>query len=113
MAPLKDFGSFRGRILKDESIASAFKRLTVDELGICFTVSDAKFIGLFEHFYEDNFSGTDFTTHYVVLGYMLVADINIMNMPKTQHMQYEWFSRQSLLDSESVHIHTKWYLEKL
>lgn len=101
-----------GRILKDETIATAFNRLTEEELGICFSESDAKFIGVFEHFYDDNFSGTDFTTHYVVLGYMLVADINIENMPRTQHAQYKWFSKESLLNSESVHAHTKWYLEK-
>lgn len=101
-----------GRILKDEKIATAFKRLTEEELGICFSENDAKFIGVCEHFYDDNFSGVDYTTHYVVLGYMLVADIDIENIPKTQHNQYEWFSKLSLLNSESVHVHTKWYLEK-
>ena len=58
-----------GRILKDESFENAFKRVTFEELGVQISINEAKFLGIYEHFYSDNFSGTCFSTHYVVHGY--------------------------------------------
>ncbi|KFZ36860.1 GDP-mannose mannosyl hydrolase [Shewanella mangrovi] len=101
-----------GRILKDESIKEAFIRLTMEELGVSIPESQAKFIGVFEHFYPDNFSDSAFSTHYVVLGYELLADINLDSLPKGQHTQYGWFSKDVLTVSENVHLHTKWYVQK-
>lgn len=98
-----------GRVRKDERLAAAFERLTEDELGIRLPFSTADFIGPFEHFYPDNFSGTDFSTHYVVLGYELISGTSLDTLPVEQHSNYQWFSVQELLDSEQVHPHTKLY----
>ncbi|GAM63316.1 GDP-mannose mannosyl hydrolase [Vibrio ishigakensis] len=56
-----------GRILKDESLEQAFSRLTLMELGKALKLTSARFHGVYEHFYNDNFSEDDFSTHYVVL----------------------------------------------
>ena len=98
-----------GRIRKDESMKKAFTRLVSAELGVECTMDQAKFLGSYEHFYQDNFSGTDFSTHYVVLGYSLTLDIDLAALPDEQHHDYRWFTVAELLASPSVHQHTKDY----
>jgi colanic acid biosynthesis protein WcaH len=98
-----------GRVRKDERLAAAFERLTEDELGIRLPIASADFLGPFEHFYPDNFSGTDFSTHYVVLGYELISGTSLDTLPVEQHSDYQWFTVPELLASEQVHPHTKLY----
>lgn len=100
-----------GRILKDESVVDAFKRLTLHELGVEFQLSQAKLIGPFEHFYSDNVTGADFSTHYIALGYRLVVD-ELPDLPKDQHCDYKWLSVENLLLDASVHKHSRWYFDK-
>ncbi len=98
-----------GRIFKDESFENAFKRISLDELGKEVILSDSKFLGVFEHFYGDNFSGDGFSTHYVVHGYRLDLEPDFLDLPKVQHNAYHWFDVETLLNSSSVHQYTKNY----
>ncbi|MBA0217463.1 GDP-mannose mannosyl hydrolase [Pectobacterium brasiliense] len=98
-----------GRICKDETFDVAFKRLTHEELGVTYNINDAKFIGSYEHLYSDNFSGNDFSTHYVVLGYQIIVDIDITNLPCEQHKNYQWWDIDTLQLSSNVHDNTKAY----
>ena len=98
-----------GRILKNEAMAAAFLRLSKAELGLASELGDAEFLGVYEHFYTDNFSGTDFSTHYVVLGYRLVHDLELNSLPDAQHHSYRWFDVAELLASVQVHDNTKAY----
>ncbi|ASU23339.1 GDP-mannose mannosyl hydrolase [Vibrio qinghaiensis] len=98
-----------GRILKDERIRDAFSRLTGNELGKCYEISQFKFQGVFEHLYNDNFSSTDFTTHYIVLGYNILLDHDLKCLPREQHCDYRWWSINDLMDSIEVHENTKAY----
>ncbi|NDW16239.1 GDP-mannose mannosyl hydrolase [Alteromonas genovensis] len=100
-----------GRILKDESMDSAFKRLTLAELGVVLERQQAEFLGPYEHFYNDYVFGEGVTTHYVVLGYKLLCDIDISRLPMVQHNQYKWFDKPSMLVNDKVHQHSKWYLQ--
>ncbi|WP_151829897.1 GDP-mannose mannosyl hydrolase, partial [Acinetobacter ursingii] len=71
-APAKGFWFVPGgRIQKNETLDCAFIRLLKDELGIQNVVprSDAKLLGLHEHFYDDNLFDETFGTHYIVLAY--------------------------------------------
>jgi len=99
-----------GRVLKDESVASAFQRLLKVELGIQGHI--AKFKGIYQHFYDDNISGTDFGTHYVVLAYEVKFNDALGVLPKDQHSDYKWLSQGVLLKDDAVHKHTKWYFQK-
>ncbi len=101
-----------GIVRKDELLAEAFHRLVKEEIGMEMHIKNARFIGPFEHFYLDNFSGLDFSTHYVVLAHEIVADISLDLLPAQQHDRYRWFTEDSLLESERVHQHTKLYFEK-
>ncbi|WP_080697750.1 GDP-mannose mannosyl hydrolase [Aeromonas hydrophila] len=98
-----------GRVRKDERLNNAFWRLTEEELGIAASRDNARFLGPYEHFYADNFSGEDFSTHYVVLGYELVWQGQHNALPTNQHDQYCWFDVNELLQDPSVHQHTKDY----
>ncbi|TNI91984.1 GDP-mannose mannosyl hydrolase [Aeromonas allosaccharophila] len=98
-----------GRVRKDESLDTAFLRLTQEELGLAASRDSARLLGHYEHFYADNFSGTEFTTHYVVLGYELAWQGQQDVLPISQHDQYQWFEVADLLQDLSVHQHTKDY----
>jgi colanic acid biosynthesis protein WcaH len=98
-----------GRVLKDESIEQAFTRLLKIELGMDKTISSFK--GVYQHFYDDNFSEESFTTHYVVLAYEVTFNGEIASLPIAQHNEYSLFSESALLSNDDVHIHTKWYFQ--
>lgn len=97
-----------GRIRKDETMAQAFTRLAQEELGLIASgLADATFLGPYEHFYDDNFCNENFSTHYVVLGYKLIVDLDINVLPNDQHKAYRWLSTDDLLAANDVHINTK------
>jgi len=99
-----------GRIYKNESIQSAFKRIAHDELGLIAEIEDATFIGTFEHFYDDSVFGEHITTHYVVLAYTLTLSTNHHSLSTNdQHNAYRWQSIDALLSDPTVHTHVKWY----
>lgn len=98
-----------GRILKDETFEQAFKRLINQELGLQETNSTFK--GVYQHFYDDNFSGELFTTHYVVLAYEVSFNDETSSLPIEQHSSYRWLSESELLTCENVHEHSKWYFK--
>ncbi|MBL0500222.1 GDP-mannose mannosyl hydrolase [Aeromonas caviae] len=98
-----------GRVRKDERLDDAFLRLTQEELGLVTSRNSARLLGPYEHFYTDNFSGEDFSTHYVVLGYELAWQGQQDALPVSQHDQYRWFSGDELLQDPCVHQYTKDY----
>lgn len=98
-----------GRIVKDETFDNAFSRLTQFELGKAYSLSNAIFLGPYEHLYSDNFSGDDFTTHYVVLAYLITFNEDLSDLPQEQHSDYRWWDVKTLLASNFVHDNTKAY----
>ncbi|NWK87310.1 GDP-mannose mannosyl hydrolase [Raoultella terrigena] len=98
-----------GRIRKDETINEAFIRLTQLELGIAQSLSSAKFLSVYQHFYDDNFSGSDFSTHYIVLGYKLFLNNDELKLPVEQHSSYSWIPKADILNHPKVHDYTKDY----
>ena len=113
-APAKDFWFVPGgRILKDESIPDAFNRIAKDELAIILTCEKAKFLGVFEHWYPDNFTQKQkASTHYIVLANHIKITDAPSEFPEDQHSQHKWFDKSSLLKDEKVHPNTKAYFEK-
>jgi colanic acid biosynthesis protein WcaH len=110
-----------GRILKGESLGSAFRRLTLVELGTEINIADARYLGLYEHFYDDSIytnesKGVEISTHYVVNGFEVVLtsakDLTTNNLPAEQHDAYQWFLEEELMASGKVHVHSKWYFDK-
>lgn len=104
-----------GRLGKNETRQEAFARLTRFELGLELDIGGARFIGVFEHLYADNFSGDPhFGTHYVVLAYAIEADPVELRLPgDDQHSGYIWLSEEEILSRDDVHAYTKAYCASL
>ena len=75
-----------------------------------------KNLGVYEHFYEDNFQGnTNFSTHYVVIAF-LVPFNSLINIEKfsleEQHSQYIWENIKTIKKSpHKIHKYTLEYFK--
>ncbi|MFM0737818.1 GDP-mannose mannosyl hydrolase [Paraburkholderia xenovorans] len=100
-----------GRIHKDETLDAAFSRIADAELGIAkLARSAARFEGVFEHHYSDNFAAEpDVSTHYIVLAYALPIHSAAPVGRLDQHSDYLWITPPELLAREDVHDNTKAY----
>jgi colanic acid biosynthesis protein WcaH len=103
-----------GRIRKNESLSTAFRRLTLNELGIAMSLEKARYLGLYEHFYNDSIytfetTNESISTHYVVNCFEVMISSEKITLPTVQHDSYEWFTEAELMASPSVHVHSKWY----
>ena len=98
-----------GRIGKDETLDAAFARIAIDELGPGdWSRADATPLGVFEHFYSANFTGSDdMSTHYVVIAYAINADdFRLDRLPLDQHSDFEWVSSGGVtVDGGTVAVH--------
>jgi len=99
--------SIGGRVYKNETIVNAMTRIANNELNIELK-STPRFIGVFEHFYNDSIYN-NVSTHYINLAYELNVDDKVFNLPNEQHNEYQWLSIKELLKSEQVHKYTKDY----
>lgn len=105
--PAKGFWfTLGGRVLKGEKIDEAIQRIARVELGMELT-SVPKFIGVFEHLYDDAIF-EDVSTHYLNLGYEVELS-TLETLPKDQHDEYRWFEIEELLESDEVHSYVKDY----
>lgn len=100
-----------GRMLKNESLDEAFKRLTKTELGIELERSQAVFQGVYEHFYEDSVFGEGVSTHYIVLAHRVKFESSAINLDEKQHSEYRW-QQPSALSEIKTHKYTLEYFKK-
>lgn len=102
-----------GRVRKNETLDDAFVRLVKEELGIELggTRVDAKFLGVFEHFYDDCVFGDDISTHYVVLAYQINIDKVSPIILKSQHSIFDYFDINKILSEDLIHDMTKNYFK--
>ena len=99
-----------GRVRKDERFNEAFARIARDELNVEFDVSSGRFLGVFEHIYDENFAErAGWGTHYLVLGF----EVRLKDLPdrrlQDQHDDFRWFSLDEVLNSPDVHRFTRAY----
>lgn len=111
-----------GRVQKNETLDDAFIRLTLTELGHTFERDHARFLGVFEHFYQDSVFGLPGVsnsaggpdTHYAVLAYHLSLPAGQhLTPPNAQHGQFRWWARETTCPGAKVHPNTLAYLEPL
>jgi len=101
-----------GRVRKQERLAQAFVRLTQVELGFSVAMDDARFLGPYEHLYDDNFLATSGVgTHYVVLAYEIQLAEGQSCTLDDQHSEQRWWQEHELLASALVHANTKAYFD--
>ena len=99
-----------GRILKNETLKSAFQRLTFAELGKKFDINDAILQGPYDHIYEDSVFGDSPSTHYVAIAYRLKVE-EIKDLPCEQHASYTWLSPSEIVERCDIHANTKAYFQ--
>ena len=102
-----------GRVRKNETLDDTFVRLVREELGIesGVTRADAKFLGVFEHFYDDCVFDDEIATHYVVLVYHIYIS-DYLHIPFMQHDEYSFIKvgKEQKLD---IHKYTSKYFSEL
>jgi colanic acid biosynthesis protein WcaH len=99
-----------GVIRKNEAIQAAFARILKAETGLLATINKAKFIGVFEHFYETNrFGHRHYGTHYIVLAYELKLKERPPVKLDYQHSDIRWMLEVDILLAPDVHPNTKAY----
>ena len=99
-----------GRITKNETLAAAFRRISLAELGVELNIEHAQFVGVFEHLYAtNNHEVPGFGTHYVVLAYEVTAAEKDLRLPADQHGEFERMTEAELLRSPEVHPNVKAY----
>ncbi len=99
-----------GVIRKNETIGNAFTRILDAEIGYRAALSEANFLGVFEHFYETNrFGCLDYGTHYVVMAYELNLDHRPLVDLDPQHSEIRWMSEADIISATKVHPNTKAY----
>ena len=113
--PAKDYFFVPGgRILKSERIKKALNRILKNEIGMILKENNYKFIknlGIYEHFYEDNFlDNKSFSTHYIVLAFLVPYNSLIKFdkfRPDIQHSQFIWQNMKTITKSPyKIHKYT-------
>lgn len=93
-----------GRILRNEDLDVAFRRISSRELGIQYERTQAQLLGVFQHIYDTNFQGLPgIGTHYIVLSYELRPSQLPGRLPTEQHREYRWFTCTDAAHTKEVH----------
>jgi colanic acid biosynthesis protein WcaH len=102
-----------GRVRKNEPIGAALERITRGELGLRITLDQTRFLGVYEHIYDDN-AGNEpgFGTHYVVLAFELMWSDDRMPRPDDQHDRFRWAGPAEMLADETIHPFSRAYLDR-
>jgi colanic acid biosynthesis protein WcaH len=99
-----------GRVRKDETLAEAFARISAAELGETFQLEHSIFMGIYQHFYSENFRGeAHASTHYITLAHKLRANDTCLPLPDDQHSRYRWASRTDIECDLLVHPYARAY----
>jgi colanic acid biosynthesis protein WcaH len=99
-----------GVIRKNETIQVAFARILDAETGLRLSIDEAKFVGVFEHFYDTNrFGDEEYGTHYVALAYEITLANRPAVKPDHQHSDMRWMSEADISQAPDVHPNAKAY----
>ena len=99
-----------GRIIKNETINQALKRISEVELGQDLSTKAPSLLGAYDHIYEDNFLNVKgINTHYVVLAFVIALKKEIEVKADEQHTELKWWEIDKLLQDQTVHQNTKVY----
>ncbi|RJG04722.1 GDP-mannose mannosyl hydrolase [Noviherbaspirillum cavernae] len=97
-----------GRIRKNEASQDALRRIAQAELGVA--LDDGRLLGVFDHFYEDNYFGmAELSTHYVVIAMECELPAGSSLRADEQHDELRWWPVDALLASTEVHENSKRY----
>ncbi|MBL8383590.1 MAG: NUDIX domain-containing protein [Burkholderiales bacterium] len=107
-----------GRVAKGETLAAAVRRVARRELGLdggAAGASAARFLGVYEHFYPDNFADEAGTsTHYVVVAHRIDVPAGFaVAAADAQHEDVRWWPLAQAASSPAVHENSRVYARQL
>lgn len=109
-----------GRIRKNEPLATAKNRIVLEELGLCeTTLSRARLMGAWDHFYPDSAFDPAVSTHYVNLPHWLplsAEEASALSLPQgadQQHVRWQWLPLDQAVRAETVHPYVRLYAQWL
>lgn len=105
--PAKNYWFTPGcRTYKYETQRQGIQRVAKQEVGLNIDPNLAKFIGVYDHIYINNFMDNSFGTHYVNSAYMyLLSDAEYETIQKDeQHDSLLMMSIDEVLRNENVHL---------
>ncbi len=95
-----------GIINKNETIDNTMAIVTLNEINNELK-SVPKFIGVFEHFYDDS-NYENVSTHYLEIANEYEEE-ETLGLPTKQQSEYQWFTVDELLNSNQLHKYIKDY----
>lgn len=99
-----------GIIFKGETLDTAFRRILADETGLSQSLSQARHVGLFEHFYDTNrMEEPGFGTHYIVNAFRVDVAERPAIVTDDQHREMAWMTPEEILSRSDVHPNTQAY----
>ena len=103
-----------GRVFKNESLAKAFNRISINELGVSLHIDHASLLGLYDHFYSESFFCNTISTHYINATHVVKCNVQDLALPMdSQHDNYRWVGIDNLSTDEGVHHYSKVFLNEL
>ena len=96
-----------GRLLKGEDIASAVRRISMQELGI--EMNYERVLGVYHQRYPDNFADDSFDSHYVTFPVSVVGVGSMKLRSDDQHEELRWWRLEDLMKADDVHKVAKNY----
>ena len=114
-APARGYWFVPGGVLrKDERFEQAFRRICQAELGLARELAQARFAGVYEHLYDDNFADEPgVSTHYVALAWELPIGERPERLPTGQHREYRWVPIGVLAADPTIHPNSRAYAAAL
>jgi colanic acid biosynthesis protein WcaH len=99
-----------GRIRKNETLETAFARISREELGREFQREECEFLDVVDHMYDTNFAGeSGSSSHYIVLVHKLRLHREALRLPTSQHSHYTWMQPGLLRRHPQVHPNVQAY----
>lgn len=114
--PAKDYWFLPGgRVRKGETLNDAFSRITHDELGVSLDYSDALFLGVYDHIWDDSIYGESLSTHYINCPMLIekkITDFDL-SLDESQHRSSKWTKFEEFEDDLTIHPLSKLFIPKL
>src|SRR5262249_45438399 len=99
-----------GGVRKNETLEDALDRIALRETGLRVRYSEARFRGVYQHFYRATRSRSDGPgTHYVVLAHDIAWPEGVAVKLDDSHSVYRWMTEAEILACGEVHEYTKDY----
>jgi len=99
-----------GRVYKNEPWQECLRRVAHLELGIDINnLPSFKFMGIWDHFYENSVIDENVSTHYVNLPHYCILDEKPKLLMDQQHNDLSWINLEEVVEKDNFHEYIQNY----